>query len=87
MDWRWLIPIRELLLTNRWLRWLAPRFGHPKLWHWSRRGTGRPCRCFSISAYPWQTRPLNCLGYRRERSRPRMLADRSGSRMSQTSFC
>lgn len=38
MDWRWLIPSREVLLNNRWLRWLAPWLGHPKLWHWSRRG-------------------------------------------------
>ncbi|MDD5404664.1 MAG: DUF2062 domain-containing protein [Sulfuricella sp.] len=38
MDWRRLIPIREVLLANRWLRWLAPWLGHPKLWHWSRRG-------------------------------------------------
>jgi len=38
MDWRRLIPSREALLTNRWLRWLAPWLGHPKLWHWSRRG-------------------------------------------------
>lgn len=38
MEWRRLIPRRETLLTNRWLRWLAPWLGHPKLWHWSRRG-------------------------------------------------
>ena len=38
MDWRRLIPRREMLLTNRWLRWLVPWLGHPKLWHWSRRG-------------------------------------------------
>lgn len=38
MNWRRLIPDREALLTNRWLRWLAPWLGHPKLWHWSRRG-------------------------------------------------
>lgn len=38
MNWRRLIPSREVLLTNRWLRWLAPWLGHPKLWHWSRRG-------------------------------------------------
>lgn len=38
MNWRRLIPSREVLLANRWLRWLAPWLGHPKLWHWSRRG-------------------------------------------------
>lgn len=38
MNWRCLIPRREALLANRWLRWLAPWLGHPKLWQWSRRG-------------------------------------------------
>lgn len=38
MNWRRLIPSREALLANRWLHWLAPWLGHPKLWHWSRRG-------------------------------------------------
>lgn len=42
MAWRdrlksW-IPTRESLESNRWLRWLAPWLGHPKLWRWSRRG-------------------------------------------------
>lgn len=32
------IPTREQIVGNRWLRWLAPYLGHPKLWHWSRRG-------------------------------------------------
>ncbi len=32
------IPTREKLEASRWLRWLAPWLGHPKLWHWSRRG-------------------------------------------------
>ncbi|EXI80882.1 MAG: hypothetical protein AW10_01495 [Candidatus Accumulibacter appositus] len=36
--WRALIPTREQIGSNRWLRWLAPYLGHPKLWHWSRRG-------------------------------------------------
>ncbi|MCW5594669.1 MAG: DUF2062 domain-containing protein [Rhodocyclaceae bacterium] len=36
--WRRLIPNRETLMASRWLRWLAPWLGHPKLWHWSRRG-------------------------------------------------
>ncbi len=31
-------PTRERLETSRWLRWLAPWLGHPKLWNWSRRG-------------------------------------------------
>lgn len=38
MRWRRLIPGRERLLANRWLRWLGPRLAHPKIWHWSRRG-------------------------------------------------
>lgn len=42
MTWRerlrsW-VPTRERLERSRWLRWLAPWLGHPKLWHWSRRG-------------------------------------------------
>lgn len=42
MTWRerllsWM-PTRERLEGSRWLRWLAPWLGHPKLWHWSRRG-------------------------------------------------
>ncbi len=35
---RRLVPTRETLASNRWLAWLAPWLGHPKLWHWSRRG-------------------------------------------------
>jgi len=35
---RRLIPKREHLQQNRWLRWLGPYFQHPRLWHWSRRG-------------------------------------------------
>ncbi|MDP1526302.1 MAG: DUF2062 domain-containing protein [Rhodocyclaceae bacterium] len=38
MSWRRWIPSRESLLASRWLRWLSPWLGHPKLWHWSRRG-------------------------------------------------
>lgn len=42
MTWRGrlraLVPTRETLLANRWLRWLSPWLGHPRLWHWSRRG-------------------------------------------------
>lgn len=33
-----LIPHRDHLVHNRWLRWLGPYFHHPRLWHWSRRG-------------------------------------------------
>jgi hypothetical protein len=32
------IPTREQIHNNRWLAWLLPWLGHPKLWHWSRRG-------------------------------------------------
>jgi hypothetical protein len=38
MNWRRVIPSGEALLTNRWLRWLAPWLRHPGLWCWSRRG-------------------------------------------------
>lgn len=36
--WRRLLPTREGLLANRWLRWLGPSLLHPRLWHFSRRG-------------------------------------------------
>lgn len=36
--WRAKIPTREQIGNNPWLRWLSPYLGHPKLWHWSRRG-------------------------------------------------
>lgn len=32
------IPTREQIHANRSLAWLLPWLGHPKLWHWSRRG-------------------------------------------------
>ena len=32
------MPTREQIQANRWLAWLAPWLGHPRLWHWSRRG-------------------------------------------------
>ena len=35
---RRLIPTRESLQHNRWLRWLGPALFHPRLWHMSRRG-------------------------------------------------
>ncbi len=35
---RRLIPTREQLEGSRWLRWLAPWFGQPALWRWSRHG-------------------------------------------------
>lgn len=36
--YRRLLPDRERLENNRWLRWAAPWLGHPALWRWSRRG-------------------------------------------------
>jgi uncharacterized protein (DUF2062 family) len=33
-----LMPTREQLAGNRWLRWLGPALFHPRLWHMSRRG-------------------------------------------------
>jgi uncharacterized protein len=33
-----LIPDREAIRRNRWLRWLGPRLMHQRLWHFSRRG-------------------------------------------------
>jgi uncharacterized protein len=33
-----LIPDRERVRQNRWLRWLGPHLMHPRLWHFSRRG-------------------------------------------------
>lgn len=42
MNWRerlrQVVPTRQQILANRWLRWLAPWLDHPALWHWSRRG-------------------------------------------------
>ncbi|HQN47797.1 MAG TPA: DUF2062 domain-containing protein, partial [Rugosibacter sp.] len=42
MNWirrlRRFVPSRETLESSPWLAWLAPWLGHPKLWHWSRRG-------------------------------------------------
>lgn len=35
---RALVPTREQIMTNRWLRWLHPFLANPRLWHWSRRG-------------------------------------------------
>jgi uncharacterized protein (DUF2062 family) len=35
---RRLLPDREQILANRFVRWLGPRLHHPRLWHWSRRG-------------------------------------------------
>ena len=35
---RSLVPSREQLAANPWLRGLAPYLASPKLWHWSRRG-------------------------------------------------
>ncbi|GAB3184311.1 DUF2062 domain-containing protein [Hydrogenophaga aquatica] len=33
-----LLPTRESLHNNRWLRWLGPALHHPRLWHMSRKG-------------------------------------------------
>jgi len=33
-----LMPAKDSLLQNRWLRWLRPWLGHPRLWHLSRKG-------------------------------------------------
>ncbi len=33
-----LLPTRESLHNNRWLKWLGPRLHHPRLWHMSRKG-------------------------------------------------
>jgi len=35
---RRLIPTRQQLHDNRWLRWLGPWLHQPALWRWSRRG-------------------------------------------------
>lgn len=35
---RRLLPERDALAQNRWLRWLGPALHHPRLWHMSRRG-------------------------------------------------
>jgi uncharacterized protein len=32
------VPSRDSLENSPWLRWLKPFLGHPRLWHWSRRG-------------------------------------------------
>src|SRR5690606_24359647 len=33
-----LIPTRESVQQNRWLRWLGPTLLEPRLWHMGRRG-------------------------------------------------
>lgn len=33
-----LIPSREAIEKNRWLRWMGPWLNHPRLWHMSRKG-------------------------------------------------
>jgi uncharacterized protein len=35
---RRILPTRERIHENRWLRWLGPHLLHPRLWHFSRRG-------------------------------------------------
>jgi uncharacterized protein (DUF2062 family) len=34
---RRLVPTREAVANNRWLRWLGPTLLHPTVWHFSRR--------------------------------------------------
>ncbi|WP_374692056.1 DUF2062 domain-containing protein [Accumulibacter sp.] len=36
-----LVPTRERLASNRWLRWLGPLLLDPQLWRWSREGVAR----------------------------------------------
>ena len=35
------MPTRDGLLANRWARPFARYLGHPRLWHWNRRGAAR----------------------------------------------
>jgi uncharacterized protein (DUF2062 family) len=35
---RRILPSREVIGRNRWLRWMEPHLMHPRLWHFSRRG-------------------------------------------------
>ncbi|MEO8542418.1 MAG: DUF2062 domain-containing protein [Betaproteobacteria bacterium] len=35
---RAMIPTPSQIRDNRWLRWLRPWLGRPRLWRWSRRG-------------------------------------------------
>lgn len=35
---RRLLPSREAVRANPWLRWIGPSLNHPRLWHLSRRG-------------------------------------------------
>ncbi len=35
---RAMVPTRAQIHDNRWLRWLGPVLGRPRLWRWSRRG-------------------------------------------------
>jgi len=35
---RRLMPTREAMANNRWLRWIGPALLHPRVWHMSRRG-------------------------------------------------
>jgi uncharacterized protein (DUF2062 family) len=35
---RRLMPTREAMAHNRWLRWIGPALMHPRVWHLSRRG-------------------------------------------------
>jgi uncharacterized protein len=33
-----LVPSRQAIENNRWLRWMGPSLKHPRLWHMSRKG-------------------------------------------------
>jgi uncharacterized protein len=58
---RRLVPNREALLRNRWLRWLGPSLLHPRLWHFSRRGvaTGSAVGVFFAIITPVAQIPLS----------------------------
>lgn len=58
------IPSRERILGNPWLRWLVPFLGHPRLWHWSRRGvaTGVAIGLFFGLLIPIAQIPLSAAG-------------------------
>ncbi|MDP1647328.1 MAG: DUF2062 domain-containing protein [Rubrivivax sp.] len=58
---RRLLPTREAISRNRWLRWLGPALLHPRLWHVSRRGiaTGAGIGVFFAFLIPIAQIPLS----------------------------
>lgn len=58
---RSLMPARDTLANNRWLRWLGPSLMHPRLWHMSRRGvaTGAAIGVFFAFITPIAQIPLS----------------------------